>query len=342
MLRTGVLIDPRYRAHDPGDWHPERPERIAALQAALEGFERPDLLPVAPRTATDDDLALVHDRRYLEMVAESSRHERFAFDPDTWVSPASHATARLAAGGVLAMVDAVIAGEIDNGFAFVRPPGHHAEADHARGFCLLNSIAVAARHLQRRHGLERVMIVDWDVHHGNGTQHVLEDDPAVLYLSLHQFPHFPGTGSLAEVGRGRGSGFTVNLPLPAGCGDGEHQWLFSRVVDPICRQFEPQFVLVSAGFDGHRRDPLAGMRMSADGYGAICRILLRACSAVAANRCVAVLEGGYDLTALTTCALRVLDEMGGERLGEPLPDVQADTGIVEPLIRAHRQYWDLP
>lgn len=342
MLRTGVLIDRRYQAHDPGDWHPERSGRIAALRAALEIYHRPGIVPIEPRMATDDDLTLVHERGYIEAVAASSRHERFSFDPDTWTSSESHATARLATGGVLAVVDAVMAGHIANGFAFVRPPGHHAEAGQARGFCLFNSIAVAARHLRLRYGLERVMIVDWDVHHGNGTQHVFDDDPSVLYLSLHQYPHFPGTGTVGENGRGAGTGFTVNLPMPAGCGDDEQLELFLRVVEPICRQFAPQFVLVSAGFDGHHRDPLAGMRMSTDGYGTISRVLLRSCAEAAEGRCVATLEGGYDLAALTASALRVLDEMGCERLDEPPPDAAADPAIVEPLIEAHRQYWDLP
>jgi acetoin utilization deacetylase AcuC-like enzyme len=341
MLKTGVLIDPRFEAHDPGDWHPERPERIAALRAALDGTRRDGLVAVEPRSASDEDLGLVHAPGYVAAVAASSRHERYAFDPDTWVSPASHATARLATGGVLAVVDAVMAGEIDNGFAFVRPPGHHAESDHARGFCLFNSIAVAARHLQRRHAIERVMIVDWDVHHGNGTQHAFEDDPSVLYLSLHQFPFYPGTGALGEVGRGAGTGTTVNLPLPAGCGDPESLELFQRVVSPVCRHWQPQFVLVSAGFDGHVRDPLAGMRMTTDGYGAICRVLLRACREVAGDRVAAVLEGGYDLAALTACAIRVLDEMAGEHLDEPLPDTQADPMVVERLVAAHRARWNL-
>ncbi|HQN96484.1 MAG TPA: histone deacetylase [Thermoanaerobaculales bacterium] len=341
MLRTGIVIDRRYEAHEPGAGHPERPERIAALRAALDGCERGGLLRVEPRAATTEELALVHDPGYLDQVAASAAHQRFAFDGDTWVSSASHHTARLAAGGVLALVDAVMAGEVDNGFACVRPPGHHAEADRAMGFCLFNNVAVAACHLQRRHGLDRVMIVDWDVHHGNGTQHTFDDDPAVLFLSLHQHPFFPGTGGVREVGRGRGEGATVNLPLPAGCGDAEYLRLFESVVDPVCRRFAPQFVLVSAGFDAHRDDPLAGMRMTEQGFGAICRLLLRATAEVAGHRCVAVLEGGYELRALTASVLRVVDELGGERLTEALPSPPADSRVVDPLIAAHRERWGL-
>jgi len=341
MLRTGIVIDPRYEAHDPGPGHPERPARLAALRAALDGCSRRGLIRIEPRSASAEDLALVHDPGYLGEVAASAHHERFAFDADTWVSAASYETARLAAGGVLALADAVMAGEVDNGLACVRPPGHHAEADRAMGFCLFNNVAVAARHLQRRHHVERVMIVDWDVHHGNGTQHLFDDDPTVLYLSLHQYPFYPGTGSLHEAGRGRGLGATVNLPLPAGCGDAEYLHLFESVVAPVCRRFAPQFVLVSAGFDAHLRDPLGGMRMTDDGYAAICRVLLRAAIEVAGGRCVAVLEGGYDLTALAASVLRVVDELGGERLNEPLPAIRAAESVVGPLIAAHRERWDL-
>jgi acetoin utilization deacetylase AcuC-like enzyme len=341
MLRTGIVIDPRYEAHDPGPGHPERPARLAALRAALDRCDRSGLVRIEPRAATTEDLALVHDPGYLGEVASSSTHERFAFDADTWVSAASHGTARLAAGGVLALADAVMAGEVDNGLACVRPPGHHAEADRAMGFCLFNNVAVAARHLQRRHRVERVMIVDWDVHHGNGSQHVFDEDPTVLYLSLHQYPFYPGTGSLHEVGRGRGLGATVNLPLPAGCGDAEYLRLFESVVVPVCRRFAPQFVPVSAGFDAHLRDPLGGMRMTDDGYAAICRVLLRATAEVAGGRCVAVLEGGYDLTALAVSVLRVVDELGGEHLGEELPAATAVESVVEPLIEAHRERWGL-
>jgi len=341
MLRTGIVIDSRYEAHDPGPGHPERPARLAALRAALDRCDRAGLVRVEARAATDEDLVLVHDPGYLGEVAASANHERFAFDADTWVSPASHETARLAAGGVLALVDAVMAGEVDNGLACVRPPGHHAEAGQAMGFCLFNNVAVAARHLQRRHALKRVMIVDWDVHHGNGTQHLFDDDPEVLYLSLHQYPFYPGTGSLREVGRGRGVGATVNLPLPAGCGDAEYLRLFESVVTPVCRRFSPQFALVSAGFDAHHRDPLGGMRMTEEGFGAICRVLLRAVAEVAGGRCVLALEGGYDLPALTASVLRVVDELGGERLGDALPATTADESVVEPLIAAHRGRWGL-
>ena len=298
MLRTGIVVDQRFEAHDPGPGHPERPARLATLRAALEGCDRSRLVRLEPRAATTADLTLVHDAAYLGEVAASAHHERFAFDADTWVSAASHDTARLAAGGVLALVDAVMAGEVDNGFAGVRPPGHHAEADRAMGFCLFNNVAVAARHLQRRHGVERVMIVDWDVHHGNGTQHLFDDDPSVLFLSLHQYPFYPGTGSVHEVGRGAGVGATVNLPLPAGCGDPEYLALFQAVVAPVCRRFAPQVVLVSAGFDAHVADPLAHLRVTTAAYAEATRIVGGIAREHAGGRLVSLLEGGYELHAL--------------------------------------------
>jgi len=341
MLRTGLVIDRRFQDHDTGWGHPERPARIASLLSALdEGYGR-EHQHIEPRSATVDEIARVHHRQHIERVAASRDQERSAFDADTPVSAHSYETSLLACGGLLQLVDSVMAGEVDNGFALVRPPGHHAEADRAMGFCLFNNVAVAARHLQQRHGLERVMIVDWDVHHGNGTQHTFEDDPSVLYLSTHQYPFYPGTGAAHQVGLGDGDGRTVNLPLPAGCGDGEFIHAFTNVVEPVCRQFAPQFVLISAGFDAHLRDHLAGMRVSADGFAAMARILLRAAAETAGHRCAAVLEGGYDLEALTESVLRVLDEMTGELLEESLPPTIVDEALFQPILEIQRKYWDL-
>jgi len=340
MLRTGLVIDSRYQDHDTGFGHPERPDRITALLDGVEDADAPHVHRVEPRSATDEELERVHDGSHVARVAASAEHHRFAFDADTPVCPASHDIARLAAGGLLGLVDHIMDGSADNGFAMVRPPGHHAEADRAMGFCLFNNVAVAARHLQHRHGLNRVMIVDWDVHHGNGTQHIFEDDPGVLFLSLHQYPFYPGTGGLHEVGRGPGEGFTVNLPLPGGCGDDEYMAAFERVVVPICHQFEPELVLISAGFDAHVRDPLAGMRVSDEGFAAMARSLLRAVAEVADNRCAAVLEGGYDLEALAGSALGVLAAMSGEDLAEPSASTSA-VATVDQMFGTHGRYWDL-
>jgi len=217
----GVVEDSRFRDHRGPAGHPERPERLSAVEAALAP-ERERLVPLAPRPATPDELLRIHTEKHVDHVARACRNAPAHLDPDTYVAPESYDVGLLAAGGSVELVSAIAAGRMHAGIAAVRPPGHHAEADRAMGFCLFNNVAVAARALQRDAGLERVMILDWDVHHGNGTQHSFEEDPSVLYVSTHQYPYYPGTGSAAECGRGRGIGATLNIPMPAGCGDGEY------------------------------------------------------------------------------------------------------------------------
>jgi len=341
MLRTAVVIDERYEEHQTGYGHPERAERVAVLRDLIDSPDRAGLIRVEPRPATPDELAPVHTEDHLKLVAGTAGAGPQALDADTLVSSRSHETALLASGGLLALVETIMAGEADNGFALVRPPGHHAEADRAMGFCLFNSVAIAARSLQERHGLDRVLIVDWDVHHGNGTQHSFADDPGILYVSTHQYPFYPGTGGVDEVGVGDGEGFTLNVPLPAGCGDSEYLDAFVRVIDPVCRQFDPQFVLVSAGFDAHLRDPLASMRVSEEGFGCLARVLLRIAAEHAGGRFAAVLEGGYDLDGLSGSVARVLDEMKGQRLAEALPAITADCPVVPRVAEVHGRYWDL-
>jgi acetoin utilization deacetylase AcuC-like enzyme len=340
-MRTGLVIDERYERHDTGPGHPERPERIRMLRRLVDDYRRDDLVRLEPRLATTDELALVHDPRHIALVASSAAHEFAAFDADTRVSAASWETARLAAGGALAVADAVAAGDVDNGFAFVRPPGHHAEQDRAMGFCLFNNVAIAARHLQRAHGLERVLIVDWDVHHGNGTQHAFWDDPSVLYASTHQYPFYPGTGAASEVGEGEGAGRTVNVPLPSGAGDDELMAAFTTLLVPIADQFRPDVVLISAGFDAHRRDPLAGLAATEAGFRALTRVLLGVARRHAQGRLVAVLEGGYDLEALRATVPEVLDELGGRHLDEPLATPQPYARVLDAAVAAQRAYWDL-
>jgi acetoin utilization deacetylase AcuC-like enzyme len=207
------------------------------------------------------------------------------------------------------MVDSVMEGRLDNGFTAVRPPGHHAEADRAMGFCLFNNVSVAARHLIERHGTERVLIVDWDVHHGNGTQNAFYDDDRVLFASLHQYPFYPGTGRVEEIGEGRGEGCTINVPFPGGFGDSDYMLAFERVIIPIARKFAPEFVLISAGFDSHWSDPLASMQVTEDAFSAMTKRLLAVAHETAKGRLVAVLEGGYNLDALAICVERTLVAM---------------------------------
>jgi acetoin utilization deacetylase AcuC-like enzyme len=338
MPGTGIVIDPRYLEHDTGPGHPERGERIAVL---LDWLQQPaaGLHPLAPRCASGDEIALVHDGAYVDEVAATRSLRSYAFDADTPVSAASYDTARLAAGGFLALLDAIMAGEVANGFAFVRPPGHHAERTRAMGFCLFNNIAIGAEYLRRTHKLSRVLIVDWDLHHGNGTQHMFDRDPGVLYVSTHQYPYYPGTGAMDEVGRGDGTGFTVNVPLPAGCGDAEFAEAFATLIEPIAHQFAPEFVLISAGFDAHHRDPLGGLEVTERGFDAMTRSLLNVAQQHAGGRCAAILEGGYDLTAIRSASATVLDGLRAAA-GDvaPAPTSRAHA-LLDAVRRIHRQYW---
>jgi len=243
-------------------------------------------------------------------------------DPDTFVSPESLAVARLAAGSTVALARGVARGEIATGLAAVRPPGHHAEADRAMGFCLFNNVAVAARALQAEEGVDRVLVLDWDVHHGNGTQHSFEADPSVLYFSTHQHPHYPGTGAFGETGHGAGEGTTVNVPMPAGCGDPEYVGVIARVLVPVVRAFRPEVILVSCGFDAHRSDPLAGMEIGAEGYRDMTRLVRAVAEEVCGGRLLFVLEGGYAATGLDEGTTAVI----GAMLEETPPAVDVPDG----------------
>ncbi|MBI3801066.1 MAG: histone deacetylase [Deltaproteobacteria bacterium] len=341
MLRTGLVVDARYQDHYTGRNHPERPTRISTLLTLVEDYHRPGMKHLAPRSATPEEIALIHDSTHIGRVAATAEKNYFAFDADTPVSSQSYATALLATGGLLTLLEAIMTREVDNGFALVRPPGHHAERNRAMGFCLFNSAAIGAQYLREKFGLQRIVVMDWDVHHGNGTQHSFYDDPGILYVSTHQYPYYPGTGAAEEVGQGQGEGYTVNLPIPAGWGNEEYQELFQGVIDPICRQFDPQFVLISAGFDAHSRDPLGGMEVTEAGFGTMARILLRIARDHAHGRCAAILEGGYDLKGLQKSVVQVLDEMAGDTLVNALP--QLEPRALLPRIKAvQRQYWELP
>jgi acetoin utilization deacetylase AcuC-like enzyme len=252
----------------------------------------------SPRPASPDELLAIHDRELVELVQRAAAAGAAQLDPDTFVSRASYDVALLAAGASSELALRVARGQARCGFAAVRPPGHHAERDAAMGFCLFNNAAIAARTVQREAGVERVLILDWDVHHGNGTQHSFEVDPSVLYVSTHQFPFYPGTGSAGEVGIGRGQGATLNVPMPAGCGDAEYVGVFQRVLVPAARAFRPDYWIVSCGFDAHEDDPLAGMRVTRSGYAAMTTIVRALADELSGGRMLFVLEGGYSLRGL--------------------------------------------
>jgi acetoin utilization deacetylase AcuC-like enzyme len=313
MSKPGFLIDNRFRLHDPGSHHPESPDRLAYIQQALDDFGAAERWRrIEARAARPDQLALVHRRTHIERVRRASELAPSFLDMDTPVSAKSFDAALLAAGSVLACLDAVCHGEIDRAFAFVRPPGHHAEPDRAMGFCLFNNVALGAAFLRLEHKLERVAVVDIDVHHGNGTQACFYADPSVLYISTHQFPFYPGTGDFGEVGIQNGWGYTLNFPLPAGTGDGVFVPIYARIIPAILDQYRPQFILVSAGFDALSGDPLGGLNVSASGYASAAASLLKAADKCCEGRICFVLEGGYSPAGLQECTRAVLSEMESE------------------------------
>lgn len=341
MLATGYVLDRRYTLHDAGANHPERPERIATLIAALHSYGRDLLVPVEPRQASTEELLGNHDPAYIAHVAASARRPATFFDADTRANKHTFDAALLAAGGVLSVVDSIMAGDVGNGFALVRPPGHHAEADRAMGFCFFNNIAVAARYLRDTHRLERVLIVDWDVHHGNGTQRSFFAQNDVMFVSLHRYPFYPGTGGFREIGEGDGTGFTVNIPFPGGEGDAEYAQAFQEIVLPVARQFAPQFVLVSAGFDAHRLDPLGGMNVSSVGFRHMTRVLMQVATEHAHNRLCLVLEGGYSLEALSESVTAVLDELGGETFEAPVLRGSGADDVIAMVTQVHKPFWTI-
>jgi len=314
---TGLLRDDRFRLHDPGAGHPERAERLAALDLLFDEPRHSSLVRVEAREANDAELLAVHDQQHVSLVAGSAGSALTRFDADTVACKDSFEAARLAAGGAMALADAIVEGRVDNGFAALRPPGHHAERDHPMGFCLFNNVAVVAQHLRRVHGVERVLIVDWDVHHGNGTQHRFYDDPGVMYVSLHQYPWYPGSGACGETGQGPGEGFTVNLPMAAGADWAGYESAFREVLLPVASAFDPDFVLVSAGFDAHRDDPLAQVGLDEHDFACMASDLLELADSSADGRAMLLLEGGYELGALSRSVDSVLGVLGGQRVRWP-------------------------
>ena len=298
-MTTGYVYDPIFLEHTQSG-HPESARRLTAVMAELESAGLLNLLERIPsRAATLEELAYAHDKPHIARVKRLSQTGGGYLDPDTYANSHTFDAAAVAAGSLVDLLLAVIGGRVRNGFALIRPPGHHATRDQAMGFCIFNSVAIAALAAQRQPAIERVAIVDFDVHHGNGTQSILEADPNTLYLSSHQYPFYPGTGGAYETGRGRGKGTTVNLPLPAGVGDEGFRAVYSEILIPVMRRFQPHLILVSAGYDAHWTDPLAGLGLSLMGYVWICQTLLNLAEELSAGKIVFALEGGYDLDVLT-------------------------------------------
>jgi acetoin utilization deacetylase AcuC-like enzyme len=333
----------RFAEHQTPPGHPERPERAEVMDIAAARWSRQGVEIVAPREATRSQLARVHGDEYLRLI-ESTMGRAVALDPDTYTSPESYEVALLAAGAAIDATERALGASGLSALALVRPPGHHAERDSAMGFCLLNNVAVAAAHA-RTLGAGRVAIVDYDVHHGNGTQHIFEEDPNVLYVSTHQYPYYPGTGAAWEVGTGAGEGATVNLPLEAGAVDEDYELVFAEVVLPVLRQFRPDLLLVSAGFDAHERDPLAGMRLTTASFAAMTSELRAVADECCAGRMALVVEGGYDLEALAASIDAVAEALSSPSAPArwPRSGITSTRGRVsaDAAKRALASYWQL-
>jgi acetoin utilization deacetylase AcuC-like enzyme len=342
-VKTGIIQDPIYLEHIRGVPHVESPQRLEVLYQMVEDNFPGRLNCVPPRPATQSELAYIHTPDYIKQIASTAGKAYISLDPDTQTTAKSYDAALMAAGGLFALVDALLDGKIDNGFALIRPPGHHAEANRAMGFCLFNNVALAAEYARHQHGVERILIVDWDLHHGNGTQHSFWDNNQVLYFSTHQYPYYPGTGGLDEVGGKTARGFTVNCPLSSGNQDEDFAQIFERIVQPIARQFKPDLILTSAGFDTYYEDPLGAQLVSPKGFARMTRILMQLAREVCGGRLLLALEGGYHPEGLYFSVLAVLKELLGETIlssREQLYDTRPDLPIVEKVWAIQKNFWE--
>jgi acetoin utilization deacetylase AcuC-like enzyme len=342
-LRTGIVKDRRFADHDMGPFHVESPRRIEVLNRMVDEEIRFPFLAIEPRPALEEEIELIHSPAYVRLLKETSGKPPVTLDPDTSTSKTTYDTALLAAGGGIKAVDLVAEGRIGNAFALVRPPGHHAEVSRAMGFCFFNNAAIAAEHLIRARGLRRILIVDWDIHHGNGTQQAFYDRSDILYFSTHQTPLYPGTGGFHEVGEGKGEGYTLNIPLRPGKNDQDFLWIFQNILRPVAASFEPDFVIVSAGFDIAEGDPIGRMSVSRAGFGWLAAEVMAAAEGPAGGRVVMFLEGGYDLSALKDGVKEVLLRMSGT-VAEPPRDARLSAALareIGPALAGVKKYWGI-
>lgn len=342
-MKTGIVKDERYKEHSMGAFHVESPQRLEVIYCMVEEEISFPYQEIKPRLAQEEEITMIHSSSYVNYIKSTSGKQRFILDPDTATSARSYEVALLAVGGLLKAVDLIMAGEIQNGFALIRPPGHHAEASRAMGFCLFNNVAIAAQYLRKKYKLNRILIVDWDLHHGNGTQHSFYERNDVLYFSTHQYPHYPGTGYWDETGKNSGEGYTVNVPLSSGKTDEDYLFIFRQLLSPITSAYKPQFILVSAGFDIHQNDPLGGMRVSNQGFAALTLELLLLAHKFCQDRILFTLEGGYDLQGLKEGVKQVLLSLGGQQKETNIKaSVRALTkNEISPVLDIQKKYWPL-
>ncbi|BBO68241.1 histone deacetylase [Desulfosarcina alkanivorans] len=344
MTATGVVWDPVYLTHVTDEGHPDHPRRLKSLYRHLRDTAvNHRFKTVTPPAATDEEILLVHSPAYLEQVKATAAIDASALSADTLTCRHSYRAAAMAVGGTIEAVRQVVGGTLSHALVLARPPGHHAERSRAMGYCIFNNTAIGAMAARANMGVARVMVVDWDLHHGNGTQHMFERDPSVFFFSSHQFPHYPGTGHLTETGLGPGEGTTMNVPLSRGWGDGEFTALYRRLLTPVVRAFKPELILVSAGFDIHVDDPLGGMTVTPAGFAGLTRLLLDLARQTCAGRVVFCLEGGYNADALSDSALAMIDELTGRTSTDVTAMAAgADPGRLNPVlercIHTHRRF----
>lgn len=323
-----LIYHPFCLEHKMPQGHPERPERLSATLRLLEENQLISHLQlVAPEEAPEEIIGEVHEGTYVESVQKTAKSGGGYLNPDTYISPNSYRAAKLAAGAVVVGIDNLMIQGRNRAFCLVRPPGHHATAGLGMGFCLFNNLAVGARYAKRKYDISKILIVDWDAHHGNGLQDIFYDSSDVLYVSLHQYPLYPGTGSIEEVGRREGEGYTVNIPLPAGSGDELFLQAFAKIILPLAVEFEPQLIMVAAGYDGHFADPLASLNLTALGYARMTEEILSLAS-MSGNKVIISLEGGYDLTALSYSVLATINQLVGikEEIADPFGGFTGSAG----------------
>jgi len=351
MGRTVVLKDKCFLGHATQHGHPESPERLEAIYAMLEGADMAGCFEeISPRRATKVEIALNHSSAYIERIAATAGRPPLSLDPDTSTSEGSWDAATCAVGAVLDGIDMILSGQADNGFALVRPPGHHAESDRAMGFCLFNNVAIGARYLISKHKLERVLVIDWDIHHGNGTQHAFYNSSQVLYFSVHQYPYYPGTGALEETGQAAGQGFTVNVPLPGGQGDSDYASIFSEILLPLVSEYQPEFVLVSAGYDIYQHDPLGTMKVTPQGFYIMTKTLRQIAENICGGRLLCTLEGGYHVQGIAESVKQTLLALSDSDSAQANYDIglvedrralPATLRIIERVKKIHSATWQV-
>ena len=342
--KAAVVKDALYLQHKTGDYHPESHHRLEVIYDMLKGTDmQGKLTELKPRQASRAELELNHSADYIDQVAATAGRSFTSLDPDTSTSPRSWEAAQMAVGGVLVAIDRVMDGTCDTCFALVRPPGHHAEKGWGKGFCLFNNIAIGAHYARQKYGLERILIADWDLHHGNGTQNAFYADPQVLFFSTHQYPYYPGSGSIVEVGEGRGKGFTVNVPLPGGQGDRDYLEIYRSLLKPVALEFKPQLILVSAGYDIYYDDPLGAMEVTPAGFAALTSLIMELAGSSCQGKMVMSLEGGYHLDGLRDSVKATLQQLAA---GHPVQGIKVEgtaadsTGeIIESVRGVHKAFW---